>query len=44
MAQLPFWLKTLWSLLLAGVLGAVFLFYSQPDVLIALANQVWACF
>jgi hypothetical protein len=38
------WLKTLIGLVMALVLGLVFLFHFQPDVLIALTNQVWACF
>ncbi len=27
-----------------ALLLAVFALYSQPDFLVALANQVWACF
>ena len=38
------WFKALLAGLAALILLAVFLFYSQPDVLIALTNQVWACF
>jgi len=38
------WFKALLAGLAALILAAVFLFYSQPDVLIALTNQVWACF
>ena len=29
---------------LLGVLLLVFTMYSQPDFLLMLANQVWACF
>jgi hypothetical protein len=38
------WFKALVASLVALVLTAVFMFYFQPDVLIALTNQVWACF
>ena len=31
------------ALALAGLAGA-FYFYTQPDFLVQLANQVWACF
>lgn len=32
-----------WALSLAALLG-VFYLYTQPDFLVQLANQVWACF
>ncbi len=28
----------------AAVLGGVFLLYAQPDFLVMLGNQIWACF
>jgi hypothetical protein len=33
----------LWSVANAALLG-VFYLYTQPDFLVQLANQVWACF
>jgi hypothetical protein len=33
----------LWSVAAAALLG-VFYLYTQPDFLVQLANQVWACF
>ena len=32
-----------WTLVI-GVLLAVFFLYTQPDFMVLLANQVWACF
>ena len=32
-----------WLAAIAALLG-VFTFYTQPDFLVVLANQVWACF
>ncbi|MES2363805.1 MAG: hypothetical protein V4646_18690 [Pseudomonadota bacterium] len=32
-----------WTAALAALLG-VFALYTQPDFLVTLANQVWACF
>lgn len=32
------------GILLTVVLGAVFYLYAQPDFMVQLANQVWACF
>ena len=37
-------LRLLMGVLAMGVLGAVFLLYSQPDFMVQMANQVWACF
>jgi hypothetical protein len=28
----------------AGVLAAVFALYTQPQVMVMLADQIWACF
>lgn len=40
----PLLLKTVgWAAALAALLG-VFALYTQPDFLVTLANQVWACF
>ena len=36
--------KALLYACLLGVLLLVFTMYSQPDFLLMLANQVWACF
>jgi len=33
----------IWSAVVAALLG-VFYLYTQPDFLVQLANQVWACF
>jgi hypothetical protein len=33
----------LWSIAIVALLG-VFYLYTQPDFLVQLANQVWACF
>ncbi len=33
----------LWGAVAAALLG-VFYLYTQPDFLVQLANQVWACF
>ena len=30
--------------LAVGVLGAVFLLYTQPDFMVQMANQLWSCF
>ena len=39
-----FVLSTLaWVLALAAVAGA-FMLYTQPDFMVQLSNQVWACF
>jgi hypothetical protein len=32
------------GLLAAAVLAAVFLMYTQPDFMVQMANQLWACF
>lgn len=32
------------GMLVASVLGAVFFLYTQPDFVVQMANQVWACF
>jgi len=37
-------LRLLTGVLVAGVLGAVFLLYSQPDFVVQMANQLWSCF
>ena len=38
------WVKAaLWALVLI-VLGGVFAMYLQPDFMVDMANQVWACF
>ena len=34
---------SIWATALAALLG-IFALYTQPDFLITLANQVWACF
>jgi hypothetical protein len=37
--------KNLWLLAVAlVVLAGVFLMYTQPDFIVQMANQVWACF
>lgn len=37
--------KNLWLLAVAlVVLVGVFLMYTQPDFIVQMANQVWACF
>lgn len=33
-----------WSALAGAVLLAVFALYTQPDFLLKLADQLWACF
>lgn len=40
----PLWRQALIGLLCLGVLLAVMSMYLQPDFLLTLANQVWACF
>ena len=37
-------IKALMGALMVTILALVFMFHYQPDVLIALSNQVWACF
>ena len=32
------------GLLAAVVLAAVFMMYTQPDFMVQMANQLWACF
>ena len=32
------------GLLAAAVLAAVFMMYTQPDFMVQMANQLWACF
>lgn len=42
--SMPGWLRGLvWAVVLA-VLLAVFALYTQPDFMLTLADQVWACF
>lgn len=36
--------KTLWLLLSSTVLLCVFTLYLQPDFMVQMANQLWACF
>ncbi len=44
MMKLPGWHRTLaWALALLALLS-VFALYAQPDFLIMLADQLWACF
>lgn len=38
------WARGLWLLAVTASLGAVFGLYLQPDFLIQLSNQLWACF
>ena len=38
------WRSNLIRLLVLAVLAGVFALYLQPDFLLTLANQVWACF
>lgn len=38
------WRPWLWRLLALGVLGGVFLAYTQPSLMQQLAEQLWACF
>jgi hypothetical protein len=32
------------GVLAIGVLVAVFMLYTQPDFMLQMANQIWACF
>jgi hypothetical protein len=32
------------GLLAAAALAAVFMMYTQPDFMVQMANQLWACF
>lgn len=41
---LPLWQRVLVWAAIAGVLMAVFALYLQPEFMITLADQVWACF
>lgn len=41
---LPTWQRALLWAAVAAVLAAVFALYLQPDFMVTLANQVWACF
>jgi hypothetical protein len=44
-ASLSSLVRRWWPHALAGwVLGMVYLAYTQPDFVIDVANQVWACF
>lgn len=36
--------RLLFWTLATGVLLAVFFLYTQPDFMVQMANQVWACF
>ena len=36
--------KTAITLALCGLLLAVFSLYAQPDFMVQMANQLWACF
>lgn len=38
------WRRALVWAAIAAVLAAVFALYLQPDFMVTLANQVWACF
>lgn len=38
------WRRALAWAAIAAVLAAVFALYLQPDFMVTLANQVWACF
>lgn len=38
------WQRALVWAVVATVLAAVFALYLQPDFMVTLANQVWACF
>jgi hypothetical protein len=38
------WARSAAALAVVLALVGVFLLYSHPDVLVALTNQVWACF
>lgn len=38
------WQRALVWAVVAAVLAAVFALYLQPDFMVTLANQVWACF
>ncbi|MEG3000331.1 MAG: hypothetical protein RR855_07250 [Comamonas sp.] len=38
------WRRALVWAVVAAVLAAVFALYLQPDFMVTLANQVWACF
>lgn len=38
------WRRVLVWAVVAAVLAAVFALYLQPDFMVTLANQVWACF
>lgn len=39
-----YFLVAVWFVLIAGVLGLVASMYVQPDFVVNVANQVWACF
>jgi hypothetical protein len=41
MRVLPQWFV---GALVVGVLVGVFMLYTQPDFLVQMANQLWACF
>ena len=43
-SALPTWQRVLvWAVVLTALL-AVFALYTQPDFMLTLADQVWACF
>jgi hypothetical protein len=41
---MPLHLRLLTATACAGVLGAVFALYAQPELAVVLAEQLWACF
>lgn len=44
MKPYPVLKKTAVALVICLLLGAVFSLYIQPDFMVQMANQVWACF
>jgi hypothetical protein len=42
--SLPLWLRVLVWTAIMTVLLAVFALYTQPDFMLTLADQIWACF
>jgi hypothetical protein len=39
-----FWLRAVIWVVALGAMAAVFAWYLQPDLMLTLADQVWACF
>lgn len=42
--QLPTWLRVLLWIVVFAAMALVFGLYLQPDFMLTMADQVWACF